>query len=63
MNKTQITNLLERLGVVVYNIENEGDSYRVFVTIREEYKEGIIAELKQYTEAEFEYSTELIVYK
>jgi hypothetical protein len=63
MNKTQIINLLERLGVVVYFIENEGDAYRVFVTVREEYKEGIIAELKQYTEAEFEYSTELIVYK
>lgn len=63
MNKTEIISLLDRLGVVAYGIESEGDAYRVFVTVPEDVRDFIVGEFQGYTEAFFEYSTELVVYK
>jgi hypothetical protein len=64
MNKAKITNLLtERLGITVWNIENEGEQYRVYLTVEEELMDMIVAELQQYTDAYFEFNTELIVFK
>jgi hypothetical protein len=66
MNKAKIKRLLDKLGYTVWGIIKEGDKYRVLLdgsVLDDDRREMLLAEFAQYTMAEFEWNSELVVYK